>query len=265
MTPGRMGGAMSELTAKRQYRNPPIEEAVVEFRFDSGGEWDPTLPGKLHSHPNLQGRYPGRPRAQRTLEASLKAGADQPPNVSFKEGIVRVQLLDESAKRMVTLGPDVLGVNDLRPYTGWSAFRPRVQAALSAYAEIASPKLVVRIGVRYVNKILVSREPLNLEDYFLCGPRTILGLPSTLNAFTVRTQHVFDDGVKLLLTFANLEEPSVRAPQFLLDLDVSWEGSEPVAVDEAMARVDDLHEREGTAFEATITDAMREVFDGIPG
>ncbi|MFO1433977.1 MAG: hypothetical protein U1F76_28450 [Candidatus Competibacteraceae bacterium] len=32
----------SEATMKKKYRNPPIEEALVEFRFVPGQEWDLT-------------------------------------------------------------------------------------------------------------------------------------------------------------------------------------------------------------------------------
>jgi uncharacterized protein (TIGR04255 family) len=50
-------------------------------------------------------------------------------------------------------------------------------------------------------------------------------------------------------------------PAFLLDLDVVWEASQPSGVDTALTIVDDLHDREGKAFEAVITDELRRVFD----
>lgn len=33
----------------RRYSNPPIEEAVCEFRFLPAEEWDLTMPGRLQS------------------------------------------------------------------------------------------------------------------------------------------------------------------------------------------------------------------------
>ena len=34
---------------RRRYRNPPIEEALCEFRFKPGRDWDLTIPGKLQA------------------------------------------------------------------------------------------------------------------------------------------------------------------------------------------------------------------------
>jgi len=31
-----------------KYRNPPIEEALCEFRFVPSQDWDPTVPGRFH-------------------------------------------------------------------------------------------------------------------------------------------------------------------------------------------------------------------------
>jgi uncharacterized protein (TIGR04255 family) len=46
-----------------------------------------------------------------------------------------------------------------------------------------------------------------------------------------------------------------------LDLDVILEGMEPRPVAEALKTADDLRQREREAFEATITDKLRDLFD----
>jgi hypothetical protein len=50
---------MSEQATRRQYKNPPIEEALAEFRFVPRQEWDLTIPGKIHQHPNIRDAYRG--------------------------------------------------------------------------------------------------------------------------------------------------------------------------------------------------------------
>ena len=50
----------------RQYKNPPIEEAVCEFIFASstpGQQFDLTVPGRLKMH-RLMEEYSGEPRTQ---------------------------------------------------------------------------------------------------------------------------------------------------------------------------------------------------------
>ncbi|MCI0418029.1 MAG: TIGR04255 family protein [Acidobacteria bacterium] len=244
-----------------KYRNPPIEEAIVEFRFVPGQEWDLTIPGKLHEHPAVKNQYPGKPRTQKVLEAAFQAGPGQTPNLAVREGVGRIQLVDHSGSHLISLGSDVLSVNVLRPYDGWEKFRPRIEATLSAYAEVAAPSSVARIGVRYINRIVLPGRESNIKTYFRCGPPSAPKLPRKMAGFMSRVEYVYDDAVQLLLTQASIDAPEGQSA-FLLDLDVVWESAEAKGLDGAMEVVDDLHEREGKAFEAVITKAARDMFNG---
>ncbi len=158
------------------------------------------------------------------------------------------------------MGADVLSVNVLRPYSGWEHFSPRIEAALQAYNEVAAPEGVSRVGVRYINKIILPMKWVALGDYFRCGPPSVSELPRKMAGFMSRVEFLYDDSVKLFLTQASIDAPEGRSA-FLLDLDLVWESSEAKGLDTIMAVVGDLHEREGLAFEAIITDAAREVFN----
>ena len=250
---------MNDARVKRRYKNPPIEEALVEVRFAPADEWDLTIPGKLHEHRDIKKEYQGKPRTQKVFEAALQAGPGQPPNLAIHEGVGRIQLINEAGNRLISLGPGVLSVNMLRPYDGWGLFRPRIETALRAYNEVAAPTGVTRLGVRYINKIVSPREK-DPMDYFTCGPPRAPGLPRKMAGFMSRVEFVYDDGVKLLLTQASIDAPEDQSA-FLLDLDLIWESAEARNLDEIMAVIDGLHEREGAAFEAIITDAAREMFD----
>jgi len=247
---------------KRKYRNPPIEEVLVEFRFVPGQEWDLTIPGKLHQHDAIKAQYPGKPRTQKVfLGAELQAGPGYPPNLAVHEGVGRVQLVDERGNHLISLGLDVLSVNVLRPYDGWDQFRPRIETALQAYTEVAEPSGVSRVGVRYINKIVLPEKEIDLGTYFRCVPSPLPELPSKVTGFMSRMEFLYDDAVKLLLTQASIDALESQSA-FLLDLDLIWKSAEAKGLNAIMAIVDDLHEREVVAFEAIITDAAREVFDG---
>ena len=245
---------------RRKYSNPPIEEALVEFRFVPGPEWDLTIPGKLHQHPTIKDRYPGKPRTQNVVEAALQSGPGQSSNLAVRGGVSRVQLVDESGNHLITVGFDVLSVNVLRPYDGWEQFRPRIDAALQAYAEVAAPSGVSRVGVRYINKIIFAEKKINMDAYFRCGPSPVPELPSEIAGYMTRVEFLYEDKVKLLFTLASIDVPEGQSA-FLLDLDLIWESTDAKELDMIMSVVDDLHEREGAAFEAVITDRTREVFD----
>jgi uncharacterized protein (TIGR04255 family) len=254
------GFLMNDAGVKRRYKNPPIEEALVEVRFAPSEEWDLTIPGKLHEHRDIKKEYQGKPRTQKLVEAALQAGPGQPSNLAVREGVGRIQLLNEAGNRLISLGPGVLSVNVLRPYDGWERFRPRIERALRAYNEVAASKGVTRLGVRYINKIVLPEKEVDLGIYFKCGPPIAPELPSKMAGFMSRVEFLYDDGVRLLLTQASIDAPEEQSA-FLLDLDLIWESTNARSLDAMMAVIDDLHEREGAAFEAIITDAARRVFD----
>src|SRR3982751_314357 len=82
---------MTKPPERRRYRQPPIEEALVEFRMAGGQEWGLTIPGKAHE--KVKAAYPGKPRQRSLVQASVQAGQGQPAGLALQEGI-RVQLVD---------------------------------------------------------------------------------------------------------------------------------------------------------------------------
>ena len=255
------------MTERRRYKTPPIEEAICEFRFLPGSEWDLTIPGKLQAQ--LGDQYTGKPRAQKVLELGLEPQEGKPPNLKYGEGLARVQLVTKNGKRMVGVGVDVMSVHVLRPYqrssipreSGWGAFKPRIWAALDAYWKVAEPRGVSRVGIRYVNKILVPHDSVDIGAYLKCALPRVTGLPERLTNFVNRFAYAYEDGVQLVLSQGSLEgQPG--SVSFLLDLDVIWENAPAggASRDEALDVVDDLRERERDAFEAVITDKARGLF-----
>src|SRR5258708_2525420 len=60
------------LMERRQYRNPPIEEAICEFGFAPGLEADVTFPGLFRE--KIKHQYPGKPRLQQAFQAQFEVG-----------------------------------------------------------------------------------------------------------------------------------------------------------------------------------------------
>lgn len=248
---------------RRQYLRPPIEEALCEIRFAPGDEWDPTFPGFVYT--SLKADYPAKPRAQGLLEAGLRLpdeGGAGGPSLHFRQEPYRVQFRSSDEKRIVAVGPDVLSAHLLRPYTSWENFKNQIDHAIDAYVSIAKPNGVTRIGIRYINRIVIDAEAVELDDYFTSPPDPPAAIPQRLRSFITRMDVAYDDGpYRIVTTFASNEAPEGKTA-FLLDIDVIGEWpTEPLPVGEALAVVEDLRARERIAFEALITDSTRELFD----
>ncbi len=251
---------------RRQYKNPPIEEALCEFHFRSGQDWDSTIPSRLQVE--LGDEYAGKTRTQRVLEMELQVRKDLPPSLRPSDELVRTYLLTKSGKRLIGVGTDVLSVHMLRPYQnpnkptcgGWEEFSSRIRQALGVYYEVAKPTGVSGISIRYINKILIPEEKVKVEDYLRCALSEVDELPDLVSNFMSRVDYLYEDNVRLLISQGRSNAPPDQIC-FLLSLDVIWKDEEPVAQDRAMERVQDLRDRERKAFEAVITDKARELFD----
>lgn len=254
------------MTQRRRYKNPPIEEALCEFRFAPGPDWDPTVPGKLQAE--LGDEYSGKPREQRAVQVGLHVQKGKPANLQYDEGLAKVQLLTKQGTRMVGVGPGVLSIHMLRPYQdllnfnkgGWEEFQPRIAAALEAYRKVTQPSSVNRVGVRYINKIVIPLASVKIENYLSCAYLEIDGLPEQYVNFVSRVEYVYDDGARLVLSYGLLSASS-NSVECLLDLDVIWQAETLIDWEASLKIANDLHERAGSAFEAAVTDKARELFD----
>ena len=254
------------MSKRRRYKSPPIEEAVCEFRFKPDRDWDFTIPGKLQT--KFGDEYTGKPREQKVVEVGLETQEGKPSNLRYGEGLARVQLVTKSEKRMIGVGPDLLSIHMLRPYqdpshpkrSGWDEFESRISEALDAYWSVAQPVGVNRIGIRYINKIIVPGKTVRVEEYLRCALPDLNELPDRLNSFVGRMDYAYPDGVRLILSQGSVGAPSDHIG-FLLDLDVIWETAEPVKRDATLKTVADLRARERSAFETVITDKTRDLFD----
>lgn len=254
------------MNQRRRYSNPPIQEAFCEFRFVPGSDWDFTIPEKLQAA--LGNEYSGKSREQKALQVELSVKDGQPANLSYEEGVAKVQLVTEGGNRLVGVGPNVLSIHMLRPYQsaehiergGWEEFRPRIMDALETYLKIVEGSAVSRVGVRYINRILIPGQNVEIEEYLNCAHMKVKGLPENYSNFLSRVEYMYDDAARLVVSYGLLGA-SESGVECLLDLDAIRDEEPPIGSEQASILVDALHERVGSAFEAIVTDKTRRIFD----
>ena len=246
---------------RRDYLNPPIEEAVCEFRFAPSTEWNLTVPGLVYE--KIRDFYPGEPRQQNLIAAEIFAGKiPTNPEVTTRTSLTKLLFSSVDTKRLVGVGPDLLSVHSLRPYEGWGDFKKRIDQALEAYLEVSKPVGVTRIALRYINRIVIPFvDVVQLEEYFTSSPQIPDGIPSNMSGFVTRIESVYDDipiRLAIVLTDAEVHE---RQADFMLDLDISQDWIEkPLSLEEALSNLHELKQRQGQVFENLITDNTRSLF-----
>lgn len=254
---------------QRQYRNPPIKEAVCEFRFKSIDSWDMAVPGLIYAE--LQDEFPRRlPNIVQGTGIRITSGPEGQPQISsevdeqFKQEISQLQGLrfwrQDSEDGLIVVAPNKLSVSQYPPYPSWVEFFPVIQRSFDAFCKIAQPKSLDRIGLRYINDVAFDAPRVDLEDYFEYYPYLGSNLPQDFNSLKMSTMIPFNDERDgLRLQISTLPEPSVVVR---LDLDYSLIEAGAVPLADALDWLKEAHDSLEKVFEGCLRDSVRSKFDG---
>lgn len=180
---------MKKRVISREYLNPPIIEAICEFRLAPDSQWDLTVPGLIYEKVGKE--FPNK--EQRLIqEVELTQGPQgMQQQIRTSE---RVLFLTNDRKVFMQVGPHLLAVNCLKPYPTWDGFKPKIENAFSALTGTVDIKGLQRIGLRYINRIEIAGQPVKLEDYFEFYPFLGRNLPQNMINFIVVCVLPFFDG-----------------------------------------------------------------------
>jgi uncharacterized protein (TIGR04255 family) len=251
---------------RREYRDPPVAEAIIRYQWDAPIPWNVTTPGLLFEH--LRGRYPEEPKVQNLLQADMgQAGsADSNTRIQVVAGAQKLGFLADGGTRILTVSPEDISVHGLPPYEGWEALEARFTEGLTLLSDVFSPvpRQVARVGVRYINRIEIPSEEFQLEEYFTLGFTFPPEFPGDISNFLDRVEFVYPgEPVKLSYTWASAEAP-VGVSGFVLDFDFGYFAEDdPIPLDMARDVVRDLKAREALLFESMLRDRLREQFHEI--
>lgn len=238
------------------YTNPPIIEAVCEFRFTPDTEWDITIPGLIYAA--VQERFPKK--EQRVIQ-NVEVSPQSPAQGGVKvQQNMRTVFLTEDKNTQIQIAPYLLAINRLKPYNKWEGFQADIKYALDVLASKVDLKGVQRIGLRYINKIDIPQpgtSDINLEEYFEFRPELGQKLSeSPMIDFIVGCVQSYSSGRDNCRT----QLKNSGDTTFILDMDYFLAKPGAIALDQALKWVDEAHQNIDIVFESCIKDPLREIF-----
>ncbi len=251
----------SEASPERVYRNPPVVEALCEVHF-APEDWDEEIPNKLYE--KIKEDFP-KQQLREFREAHVTVSENnETATTTVKELPNWTVFLTESQDRLIQVSETILTFNQLQPYRPFSEWKEQFFNTFSLYKDLAPSRRIENIDVRYINRIEIPAGEIDLEHYFLIKPTLPAGCGETQGPFLIKvTIPQPDDTNFLMVTFQTTrqDEASEEIQPFVLDLHIR------ILIDEKAERVDidnlveDAHSRIIRAFEGSITDNLRELFD----
>ena len=246
------------MASGRRYRKPPVVEALCEIYF-VGSAWDDTVPGRFYDR--VKDRFPVK-RQREIQEAEVAFSAMGEAAARVRRLQPWMQFISENRDRMIQLGRDLLVVNQLRPYPHFEDWEPVLYSALDICRELARPQGIARIGVRYINKVVIPEPVVRMEDYFTIYPHLPSAMGDAHGAFMVRVELPSQKGGHtVLVTFGSAPADAPEHIAHSLDLYDIFQPPQPVALDDVPKEVRTAHDNIVTAFEGSITERLRQLFE----
>ena len=239
-------------------RNPPIAEAVLEFRAQPTADWNQERIVEI-----LKERLPDFPELepQRIVEQQFHAEIGKLPQHSTRDlGWLGVMLTSADKLRRAQFQRQGLIYNRLQPYPGWAAFSDEAIQLWRLFRDVAAPSEIARIGLRYINRIELDSRHFDLKDYFREPPQSPQGVTIPFASFF--HQELFSDpaseySIRLLRTIQSSGDDAAF-PSLIVDIDVFT--NRPIVDVRGMMsiRLDEMRWWKNKFFFATISDTLRE-------
>ena len=247
-----------------QYPNPPLREAVCEFRFQPGpDQWDLSFPGLIYNE--LRHEFPRRIQDATPQQVFSITFGTPPENMGGFNAVDPAQSLrfwrDNSQDGVITVGPNRIGVSHYRPYPSWDNFLDVVKQAFDSYLTVVRPQTIQRIGLRYINEVAFDFNSVNLSEYFTFHPNFGPKLPQSNVNVRMSVDFTFDEHRDL----ARLQLGTIPGSDHIsiaISLDIDYfllvPGTVPLTGIELW--LDRAHSRISSIFEGSITDKTRSLF-----
>jgi uncharacterized protein (TIGR04255 family) len=245
------------MTTRRRYRRPPVVEALCELYFE-GSDWDDTVPGQFYDL--IKQDFPVK-RQRENQEAQVVVTNTGEASAGIKRLAPWMQFITSNGNRLIQIGRDVLVVNQLQPYPHFDDWEPLIYSTLAHYRSLTRPKGVTRLGLRYINRVLIPETQIRMEDYFTVYPQLPQAMGDIHGRFMIRVDLPHQEGGHaVLLTFGSAPPEGPNQIAHLLDLYDIFKAEQPLPFDAIPSHVGFAHRNIETAFEGSITDRLRTLF-----
>ena len=238
------------------YNSPPITEAVIEIRFDSSVNekvFAKTVKAFAKYYPEL------KPIDQYEFEVAVRGGEAETNTTLVRE----FKLTSADMTEVIVLKKSVFLLSQLAPYKSWEDFIVRFERDWNLYNKIVGLKKIVRIGVRFINRIDIPKEDdglVNEYEYLNIYPKQ----PEEIGPFisyAVQSQMFLPEIDSLLkLNSAVVPSPLIDNISIVFDQDISRESKLPQNTKDILAYLNEVRGEKNKVFELCMTDKARELF-----
>jgi len=157
----------------------PIVEAVIAISVVPSVTWDET---SLQSE--LKQRLPDFPKVETLRQARYQIPVGKQNNPTVEDfGCVGFKVHSIDNLHIAQFTKEAFVFSRLKPYEDWEQLSGEALRLWVIYCELLKPEKVMRIGLRFINRIAIKQEKIELADYYKYPPAPLKELDWTLTGY----------------------------------------------------------------------------------
>jgi len=242
------------------FPNPPIAEAVLDIRVNLPKDVNLDILASFQEQ--IKDQFPIK-KDQYSWQGGLQIKAGSAPEVMTSSGGMNGFLFHSSDnKKIVQARLDGFAFNKLKPYSNWDVFSREAKYYWEAYRTLAKPTNVIRVALRYINRIEIPMPFKDFKEYILTVPDLAPGLPQELSGFftqLVVPKPEIQATALILETMDKIDEGRKVLP-FIFDIDVSCNNLFEPSSTEIWDKFEQLRGFKNQIFVNSVTAKAKELF-----
>jgi uncharacterized protein (TIGR04255 family) len=238
--------------------SPPIKEAVIDIRVILSNDFDITSVKEIIEP--LKDEYP---KVETTKRSGVDFGFNKGERVVKAEDveIFGYRLWSGDKTQVVLMTSEGFTFSRLSPYSNWEIFEGEAKRLLDIYLDQVSPLSITRLAVRYINKLEIKQEKINLSEILTAPPSIPKDLAINIEGFLNRIiiKDVESD-CRAIVTQAPSSDMSSGYPSIILDIDAFYEKRDGIDTSEIWSIINKLRMFKNDIFFKSITDNQLEAY-----
>ncbi len=202
----------------------PIVEAVIDIRARPAEALEEAaLRAQLDAKLGVYQFLDSMQRVEIQQEVSFQGDAPAGPIIR-ELGWKGLRFQSDDKRHIAQFNRDGFVFSRLEPYESWEQLYEEGMRLWSAYAEIAKPIEIHRIGLRYINRIQLPPGELRFEVYLQPAPEPPKGMDLPFYGFVHQDTlavpgHPY--AINVIRTIQPPEAPGIQGVSLILDIDAS--------------------------------------------
>lgn len=248
------------MSTTETFPHAPITEALLDIRTELPADINLEILNSFHK--DIKSEFPEMKKRQMWAGAfEFKPGED-PLVKGDHSGIDGYLFKSEKGQKIVQVRLDGFTFNKLKPYESWEIFSEEAKELWDRFAQLAKPKLITRIALRYINRIEVPCETseIELEDYLKTYPVVPPSLDCTVGNFLLRLNLNNKEMGGKAVVLQTVEEIRENMLPIIFDIDAFMDSPIDSHDKSLWNKISSLRDFKNNIFFESITEKTKELF-----